>query len=581
MFNRYYQSELTYLRELGREFSEANPELAALFEDRGNDPDVDRLLEGFAFLTARIRERIDDAVPELVDPLCQMLLPHFARPFPAAAILEFAPNMSALRGRQSVPAGAQVATRPVRGTQVLFRTTRPIDVLPVTVERASLDETAATEPQLTLQLALGEAGLDAVFAPGGLELYLNAQLPHASTLMCWLLRHLGSVELRGPGGARFALDPAEVSGPAFEDGACPVPWPEHAPPGPQVLLSYLNQAHALCFVRIGGLERVPAELRSTQLELVFRFRRPPALPERVEAGQFRPNCVPVVNLFDVPADPVRRAPLLREHMLRASGVDPRHMEVYSVNRVVGIAANRRERVEYASLFDFAHPHLPAHKQAFRTVRRAISPVDGGIDTYLTLTTPRDAPPKLDDETLSIDLTCSNRGLSSEVHIGDICVPTRSSPSGLRFRNLTAVSRPAVPPVGAELHWRLLSHIAINQRTLASAERLAALLDLYNFHSPDQQQGRSNQLRAEAVREVRMSAVARVVQGAPVRGLATRVTLDERKLAGVGDCFVFGQVLDALFGANVPLNSFNQLTVALHPSSTEIAWPPRNGNQPLL
>jgi type VI secretion system protein ImpG len=581
MFNKYYQSELTYLRELGREFSETNPELAALFQDRGDDPDVDRLLEGFAFLTARIRERIDDAVPELVDQLCQLLLPHYARPFPAASILEFTPSLNTLRERHPVPAGTEVSTRPVRGTPVLFRTTRPIELLPLTIDGARLDESSASHPVLRLELTAGEAGLAALFEPRGVELYLNAQIPQASTLLLWFLRHLERVEYRTKDGRSFALDPRAVRAPAFSGEHPPVPWPALASTGPQVLLSYFNQPHALLFVELPGLERVPPELRAAQFELVFRFARPPALPERVEADQFRPNCVPVVNLFDVPADPIRRAPLVREHMLRGAGIDPRHMEVYSVNGVVGVAANRRERIEYPPLYDFSHAHLPARKQAFHTIRRAISPVDGGVDTYLTVMTPRDVEPRLGDESLSIDLTCSNRALAVDVHIGDICVPTRSSPPGTRFRNLTAVSSPVVPPVGAELHWRLISHIAINHRSLGEAEPLRALLDLYNFHPADQQQGKSNQLRAEAVRQVGMRATACMLQGAPLRGTATRLSLDEKKLAGIGDCFLLGEALDALLGTKVPLNSFNELTLTLHPSATELRWPPRNGSQPLL
>ena len=60
MFNKYYQDELTYLRDLGREFSEAYPDAAQFIGERGSDPDVERLLEGFSFLTARIRQKLDD-----------------------------------------------------------------------------------------------------------------------------------------------------------------------------------------------------------------------------------------------------------------------------------------------------------------------------------------------------------------------------------------------------------------------------------------------------------------------------------------------------------------------------------------
>src|SRR5687767_13774037 len=115
MFSRYYQSELTYLREMGRAFGEANPRVAGLLADRGGDPDVERLLEGFAFLTARVRERMDDAVPEIIAGLSELLLPHYLRTVPACSIVEFSPPLRALRGRAKVAAGSELATNPVDG----------------------------------------------------------------------------------------------------------------------------------------------------------------------------------------------------------------------------------------------------------------------------------------------------------------------------------------------------------------------------------------------------------------------------------------------------------------------------------
>src|SRR5215467_12070911 len=146
MFGKYYQGELTYLRELGKEFAEVNPSIGALLAERSGDPDVERLLEGFAFLTARVRERIDDGVPEIVQSLCQLLLPHYLRPVPATSILELLPQQGALRGRIKIPRGAEVASQPVDGVSCRFQTTSDIDLLPATLQEASLDRSAAASP---------------------------------------------------------------------------------------------------------------------------------------------------------------------------------------------------------------------------------------------------------------------------------------------------------------------------------------------------------------------------------------------------------------------------------------------------
>ena len=122
-------------------------------------------------------------------------------------------------------------------------------------------------------------------------------------------------------------------------------------------------------------------------------------------------------------------------------------------------------------------------------------------------TPRDVPLELGEETLSIDLTCTNRHLPAELRVGDISVPTPNSPTIARFRNLTGVTTPSPPPLGSELHWRLVAHLALNQRSLADPGALKSLCALYNFHSTNRQQGRANELRATSIRERRDRADA--------------------------------------------------------------------------
>src|SRR3972149_4296981 len=119
MFSKFYQSELAFLRATGSAYAEAHPQAAGFLSGRGNDPDVERLLEGFAFLAARIRERLEDGLPEVTHDLTELLLPQYLRPLPAATVVEFTPLPGALRVRGRVPAGAELASVPVDGTACL------------------------------------------------------------------------------------------------------------------------------------------------------------------------------------------------------------------------------------------------------------------------------------------------------------------------------------------------------------------------------------------------------------------------------------------------------------------------------
>jgi type VI secretion system protein ImpG len=573
LFSKYYQSELTYLRELGREFAAANPSLAGPFAERGGDPDVERLLEGFAFLTARIRERIDDAVPEVIESLTDLLLPHYLRAIPACSVVAFSPHPTALRGRHRVEVGTELGTRPTQGTSCLFRTTAALDLVPLSLHSAAVDWSIDQSPVLKLGFRTTESGRGAVLQRDGFRLFLHGQHATASMLYLWLDKYLTDVRFIDSE-QEVVLGTRSLRRPSLHTDQALFPWPKYAPEGTRLLQEYFAFAPKMLFYDIVDLDRVPPQ-GPTDFELWFRFERPPKLPERIEAGNFRLHCVPVVNLFETSADPIQRDLRTHEYLVRAGGVNPHHMEVYSVTGVTGLRAARRGRREYTPFFDYAH--AANREQAFFTIRRARSPIDNGVDTYLSVMTPRDVSPELEAETFSIDLVCTNRRLAAELRVGDISVPTPRSPTIAKFANITPVTKPVRPLLGSELHWRLLGHLALNLRSLGDPDMLRSVLQLYNVHEDaDQQLGRANELRANGVRSVQMRSARRLIESSPVRGIHTTVELEESSYASPGDAALFGAVLDGFFADRVHINSFHQLTIRLHPSGVEWTWKPRSG-----
>lgn len=371
MFSKYYQSELSYLRELGREFSEANPALAGLFAEQGGDPDVDRLLEGFAFLTARIRERMEDAVPEVVDALAEMIVPQYTRTLPACSVVEFLPQQTALRGRHRLPAGTEVGARPIEGTTCLFRTTVHLDLLPLTLTDFAFDHSVEAHPEIRLGFRSAQAA-DALLAETpALRLFLHGPLGLTTTTYLWLLRHLESVTYKSATGYTQSLGRGAVHPVGVSPEQPMLPWPELAPDGLRVMQEYFTLTQKLLFVDVRGLDKIPREHATDQFVLSFRFNRPPKLPERLDKENFRLHCVPVVNLFETSADPIARDPRQHEYLVRASGVNPLHMEVYEVKSVTGLLANRRGRRTYTPFYSFSHVLKP--KGAARLLCRLCVP----------------------------------------------------------------------------------------------------------------------------------------------------------------------------------------------------------------
>ena len=120
MFNKYYQQQLQNLRELTREFSKVHPAIAPMLSGTTSDPDVERLLEGVAFLTGLLHRKLDDEFPEIIHGLMDIIFPHYLRPIPSTSIVMFFPKPS-MRETITVHAGTSLASIPIEVRNVFLR----------------------------------------------------------------------------------------------------------------------------------------------------------------------------------------------------------------------------------------------------------------------------------------------------------------------------------------------------------------------------------------------------------------------------------------------------------------------------
>ncbi|HTT70461.1 MAG TPA: type VI secretion system baseplate subunit TssF, partial [Anaeromyxobacteraceae bacterium] len=371
MFSKHYQDELTFLRATGKAYAEANPSTAGLLAERGGDPDVERLLEGFAFLAARVRERLEAGVPEVIHDLTELLLPQYLRPIPAATVVEMVPIPGALRNRARVPVGTELASAPVDGTPCRFRTTADLDLLPVAVQEVLLDQSVSALPVLRVQLQVAPQAAAALFQPEGLRLFLHGEFPSASALLLALARHLRGLKVRAlPSGRPVPLPPSALRLVGLTPELPLLPWPALAPEGYRTLLEYFTLPQKLLFFEIRDLQ-LAREAAAERIELALELERPPELPARLGKDSLRTNCVPAVNLFRASADPVSVEALGEEHLLRAAEIPPLHMEIQAVESVLCAPQGPGERRPLESFTSFRHG--PAGRGArYYRLRRELS-----------------------------------------------------------------------------------------------------------------------------------------------------------------------------------------------------------------
>jgi type VI secretion system protein ImpG len=574
VFNRYYQDELQYLRELGEEFSRAHPAAAHYLSGPGRDPDVERLLEGVAFLTGRVRQKLDDELPELTHGLMNLLWPHYLRPVPSMAILEFAPVLQALRQSQTVPRGVEVESVPVEGTPCRFRTSADVRLHPMSLDQVGVEARAAGPSTLRLRFKLWNQAKPEKLQLDPLRLHLHGEPAATYALYLHLCRHVESARVVAEAGGEGR--PVNLTPVGFAEDEALLPYPPSSPPGYRLLQEYFSLPEKFLFLDLHGLDRLAELGVSDRFEVEIHFDRALAPTLRPSREEIRLYCAPIVNLFPHEADPIRLDRTQSEYRLRPSGKDPFHYEVFGVDRVVAHPEGSAEEQELPSFYRFARPQGTCYLTRLRS-----SVVDDRIDTYVSFVDAKGAPLPPEAETVAFELTCTNRRLAEALRVGDVQVPTDSSPAFVSFRNLTAPTPSVAPPLDGDLPWRLISHLSLNYMTLLSVDALRGVLGLYNFQGlRDPRAARANALRLEGLQAIEGRPAERLAGGGLLRGTAIGLDVLEDHYAGDGDLYLFTTVLNEFLSLHGTLNAFTQLTVRGVQSGEETTWPCRIGRDRL-
>ena len=577
MITRYFQQELSYLKDLGAEFAKAHPALAPMLGGPSADPDVERLLEGVAFQTALLREKLDDDFPEVIHDLVRLVCPHYLRPIPASTVVAFAPAPS-LTQPQTIPAGAQLASVPVEGTRCLFRTCGEVQLHPLELRDASFSQPAGRAPAVTLSLGLGGISLSD-WRPRALRLFLADEYAQAADLYLLLMRHLRRIVITPEDGGKPVELPPDCLKPAgFAEEEALIPYPSHAFPGFRLLQEYFTAPARFLFVELTGWERWTGRVSGSRFTVSFELAPFTLPPPRVGRESFALFAVPAVNLFSADADPIVLDHRSERHLVRPAGFPPGHARIYSVDRVTGFV---RGSVEERPFFPFEQFRQSTRAQPAYHTTITSSPVRAGFDVHLAVAYPQDGGlPEVG--TLSVGLTCTNGSLPENLRAGDIRETTGSSPIHASFRNITQITPAVLPPLGKNLLWRLLSHQARNSLFLDRPEELRELLELYIFEENRDRAGvAANRKRVEGIEGLAATPADRLVGGIFMRGLDIRLRLRGDHFAGAGDLFLFASVLDEFLGGYASINNYTRLTAEEVQRGEVYQWPARLGHQPLL
>lgn len=583
-FNEYYQEELAYLREMGEVFSRAYPKLAPFLADKGNDPDVERLMEGFAFIAGRIRQKLDDQLPELTHGLHSLLWPNLLRPIPSASILQFMPLPGAVSEKQTITRGVEIDSKPVDGTPCRFKTCYDVDIYPISLTGVGLERTGPTT-QLQLQFQLHEGAAIDKLEMDSLRFFLNGDLQTCFTLYSFFFRHLTGITVKGSkkGGDSLQLRPDVVRAGGFADDEELVPYPANAFIGYRLLQEYFSLPQKFLFLELTGLRPLSRLPIQNKFSITFEFDRRIDDRVRLSKSSILLYCTPIVNLFSKDADPIRIEHNKDEYRVRPSASEPSHFEIYSIDRVEGWSYGDRKKLSYAPFASFDRgTSVVDEGYNYYRVRLRPSVVGMGVDTFLSFESHGEKGVAPQVVTVSSELTCTNNRLPEKLRIGDISIQTGSSPEFAEFKNVLPVTVSTPPPLESDLHWQLISNMALNYLSLADVQALRVVLSTYNFPAfYDRQAERAHELRMDGLSGITLEPTTMMFKGLPVRGYKIFLSMKSGNFSSEGEMYLFATILNEFFSLYASINSFIQLIVRDIDRGDVYQWTPRIGQQPLL
>ncbi len=604
----YYDRELAAIRKLAGEFAAANPKVAGrlrLTADAVDDPHVERLLEGVAFLAARVQHRLDDEAPELSDALLDLLCPHLLAPVPSMSTVQLRPKPEA-KGASVVPRGTTLQTQAVRGEALSYRTCHDTTLWPLAIQKlrlGGLPLVAPVNPMATgaagvLRLSLATTVPALKFADLGLDrlrLHLRGTGPTAVQLLELLCTSTLSIALAdGPADPRPTLLPREaLRQVGFEAEEAALPWPQRAFAGQRLLTEYFAFPEKFLYIELSGLEARTLVQASDTLEVfIYLSRSPGELERSVGEDNVVLGATPVVNLFRQATEPVAMDGTQSEWRVVPDARRPAALEIYAVEtvRFSRPDAPLPQRVPHFQRLkheDRADAEAAAEGMSWLASRRPASPVLGGSETHLMLRDPQFDPALPADGVLSIDTLCCNRDLPSLLPFGGgqpalrITDPTAPAAGALCLSPPTPTLRPQLRERSG---WRLVSHLALNHLGVTGGAQAAlALREMMRLH--DLRHTAETALALDGIVAIEAQpGVARlpgVRPGSFARGLDVVLTIEAQAWTA-GGLFLLASVLERYFALQVSVNGFVRTRVQLRGRSGTVAsWPARSGTRVLL
>lgn len=619
---RYYERELSHVREMGAEFAREFPKIAGRLGLEGfecADPYVERLLESFGFMAARVQLKLDAEFPVFTQHLLELVYPHYLAPTPSMAVVKFTP--SAREGSLSdgvvVPRDTSLRSRLGKREQTTceYWTKHDVQLWPLELRKVQyttvlgeLNKVRLPGPrrakamirlqlQTTSGMRIDQLALDTLplFLAGGDSLAMRLYEQFTAAPIAVVAR-IGS----GPE-ARYELVQGEGVRPTgFDDDQAMLPYGPRSFQGYRLLHEYFAFASRFMFVELLGLGAAVRKCPFPEIEFLVVFDREDAqLEGHVDTSRVLTFCTPAINLFPRQCDRVHLSDREHEYHIVPDRTRPLDLEVHSVTNVVGYGTRADSEREFVPLYSTWDQARQQESPAYYTVHRQPRLLSAkqqalgtrstyvGSEVFVSLVDGQDGPFAHDLRQLGVHTLCTNRDLPlhMSIGIGDSDFTLQSGAPVESARCVAGPSSPRASHAHGEVAWRLISHLSLNYLSLCNNDAhqgAAALRDLLGLYSELGDPAVRKQVHG--VRSVASQPVLRPLFGSgPVaigRGVEVCLECDEAAFQGTG-AFLLGAVMERFFAKYVSINSFTETSLKTLQRGEIMRWPMKSGQRPVL
>lgn len=573
----YYEKQLQEFGQQSREFAQKYPKIAqrlSLNQEQIDDPHIERLIQAFSLIAARIDKKLEDSYDVFTHSLFEVMFPQYLRHFPACTVVSFEDinKLKQLTAAHVIPQKTALKSRSFKGVQCEFNTTNEVRLLPISLTQLEFQTSPSIHMHLNQNATLS---LKFEIFNEAQKWILDEKLPiYLDAISNFPLQVLDSIFRKDTG---FALrvgprvleisNPFEVMG--FTEQESLLPIDQHTHHAYRLLMEYFCFPEKFNYLNL-DLSRLKGLLgQQNQFEILIHLKlnlNDQAVVRNyseLNVANFKLFTTPAINLFEKQAEPQKISHTQLQYPLIT---DAHHPELYQVYSVIEMNMVRektnQEQTHLPVLPFFAMSHYHNDKVQFfyslnyvpaqnKTTQRGYSIVSKHLKPY-----------EIKSDFISTRLLCSNGDLPHEA-LSQSNNILNLNDSSLARRALI-LKRPTSPfyfDKNKNEQWRIISHLSLNTLALMKGDALShvkELLALYNLpHSKE------NILLIDALKQLSFSTTNKLVNSKPfpmfIRGVKAELAVNKSVFRG-HSLYIFSQLLSHVFNLKVQINSFVDVVV---------------------